>query len=711
VVLIAWTVALAAVFPAHAETRRERMVAPGVRHLQIVRTLAEDGQALVINVLEVERANPYLQIQVVLNGGQVCGLETVSAAAARVSTPERYAVAGINGDFYLLRPGPLQGDPLGLGVANGELFSSPYLRSAVVFTEEGAPHLEVFRAEAWLQALDGEKYSIGGVNQAGTGNDLILYTPSFNPTTHMPQPGMQVMVTEVALPFRPNISYVARIRAVVDGLAEVVIPEDCLVFAGWGEAAEFLRRLHVGEQVSFRFNIEPYLGPLAQALGGGPRLVRDGGVSVEAEAERISPAFVNDRHPRTALGYNDQYLYWVTVDGRQPGYSEGMTLPELAQLMVDLGCQQALNLDGGGSTTMWIRGEVVNRPSDGRERAVAESLLLFSTAPRGPLARLIVSPPSLSLLPGSTVTLQVRGEDEFYNPVEVSLTEVVWEVEPPLGEVTPEAQFRALQSGRGTLRARVGEVRAEIPVTVRARPQRLILTPARAWLTPGGEQPFAVQAQSAAGDLLPLEPSVVTWEVSPELGTITAEGVFTAGEKKGRGTVTARYGDLTAVAEVMVGSETRLIDGFEQAERWTFRCYPAEVPGALELVTDPRHEGQRALKLSYDFTTLEVTRAVYAVLNQPIGQPRSVSVWVYGDGNGHWLRGRFVDAQGNKVVVDFARHVDWTNEWRQVRAEIPPDTAYPITWETIYLAEPLAEVKDQGAIVLDQFEGEYPPEK
>ena len=73
----------------------------------------------------------------------------------------------------------------------------------------------------------------------------------------------------------------------------------------------------------------------------------------------------------------------MTVDGRQPGCSVGMTLAELASLMRELGCSDALNLDGGGSTTLWTRGAVVNRPSDGQERAVADGLLLFSTAPKG----------------------------------------------------------------------------------------------------------------------------------------------------------------------------------------------------------------------------------------------------------------------------------------------------------------------------------------
>ena len=97
------------------------------------------------------------------------------------------------------------------------------------------------------------------------------------------------------------------------------------------------------------------------------------------------------QHPRTAVGFNQDStkLLLVTVDGRQPGHSIGMSLSELANFMLRLGCFQAINLDGGGSTTMLVGTRVVNRPSDASgERAVANALLVISTAPEDSLAGL-----------------------------------------------------------------------------------------------------------------------------------------------------------------------------------------------------------------------------------------------------------------------------------------------------------------------------------
>ncbi len=80
------------------------------------------------------------------------------------------------------------------------------------------------------------------------------------------------------------------------------------------------------------------------------------------------------------MGWNDKYFYLVQVDGRQPRYSMGMTLPELAEYFLKLNCEYAINLDGGGSCTTWLSGRIVNSPSQGRERPSANALVLVRKA-------------------------------------------------------------------------------------------------------------------------------------------------------------------------------------------------------------------------------------------------------------------------------------------------------------------------------------------
>ena len=123
------------------------------------------------------------------------------------------------------------------------------------------------------------------------------------------------------------------------------------------------------------------------AVGGGPRLVRDGKIDVTSQQEQFKADVAIGRAPRTAIGVTDDgKLLLVAVTGRQAYHSVGVTLEELADIMVELGAKDAMNLDGGGSSTMVVRDFVMNTPSDGRERKVADAILVFSGLPKIPLA-------------------------------------------------------------------------------------------------------------------------------------------------------------------------------------------------------------------------------------------------------------------------------------------------------------------------------------
>jgi hypothetical protein len=168
---------------------------------------------------------------------------------------------------------------------------------------------------------------------------------------------------------------VAAVRAPGSG----PVPRARLLLTGSGDAARFLRDAALPRsRAEIQLNLSSAGRPLELAqqrlvVGAGPRLLRGGRVAVTARAEGFAPpqapafygTFVRARHPRTLAGVRaDGRLLLVTVDGRRRGWSTGMTLPEAARLMLSLGARDALNLGGGGSTTMTIRGEVVNRPSD-----------------------------------------------------------------------------------------------------------------------------------------------------------------------------------------------------------------------------------------------------------------------------------------------------------------------------------------------------------
>jgi exopolysaccharide biosynthesis protein len=134
------------------------------------------------------------------------------------------------------------------------------------------------------------------------------------------------------------------------------------------ELVERVGSVKVGAALELRLETTPDLTGATAALGGGPILLRRGEEPDWGERKR--------RHPRTAIGWNREHLFLVVVDGRQAGLSIGMNYAELTALMRRLGCAEAMNLDGGGSSTLWLGGDVMNSPSDGRERLVANSLIV-----------------------------------------------------------------------------------------------------------------------------------------------------------------------------------------------------------------------------------------------------------------------------------------------------------------------------------------------
>ena len=160
------------------------------------------------------------------------------------------------------------------------------------------------------------------------------------------------------------------------------------------------------------------------------------------------------------------------MDGRQPGYSAGVTATDLADLLLNQGATDAIMLDGGGSTTTFVRrpGDVgvtlANRPSDGTERAVDNALLVVSSVPTGPLTSLVVRPASATLVVGQSVSFTAKGVDAAVNGVPVAAASVAWSTDGTSGTIASNGSFRARAPGSATVTAAAGGVMAASAITV-----------------------------------------------------------------------------------------------------------------------------------------------------------------------------------------------------------------------------------------------------
>jgi exopolysaccharide biosynthesis protein len=348
-------------------------VSPGIEYGQTTSRNASNDEMgpWFINVLRIDLKQTKLKIVRALDEG--VGMETVSSMAVR-----HRADAATNGGYFRLT-GPYRGESIGLLVLNGKLISEPYNeRGEFGLIDKGKLTEVVFGHLRFSGELSAgrAKHKVAGVNRPISPDELIIFTPEFHRTTLTNPDGVEAII-------RGN-----RVIAVNDLKGSSEIPADGYVISAVGSARNWVKaHLRKGSRVTFSWRLSP-IEPGGDALwqraysilSAGPQLIKAGKVAITDREEKMLPTFRGDLHPRTAIArLGTGKLVLVTVDGRQPGVSMGMSLNTLADLLLDLGAVDGLNLDGGGSTTMVVKGKVVNKPSDQTgERPVSDAILVFS---------------------------------------------------------------------------------------------------------------------------------------------------------------------------------------------------------------------------------------------------------------------------------------------------------------------------------------------
>lgn len=352
---------------------RSEFIAPGVEHLQITRGYKSDKGPTgpwFINMLRIDLRKARLRMVHAMD--EAVGLETVSSLATRYG-----ALAAINSGYFRTT-GTYRGDSAGLQVLNGQILSeSNNGRAAAGFIERRGAQQIIFGHVLFTgELIAGAKTKrvINGLNRPRADNELIIFTPEFHRTTLTDPNGLEVIVRR------------GRIIEIRDQQGSSTIPAGGFVVSASGTAREWARQnlLQRGSaRLSFKMspletNTKKEWQKATSIIGGGPQLIKDGRVEITNADEKILLAFVNDLHPRTAIAkLKSGEILLVTVDGRQTA-SIGMSLTMLADLLIEFGAAEAINLDGGGSTAMVIRNKLVNKPSDAAgERPVSDAILIY----------------------------------------------------------------------------------------------------------------------------------------------------------------------------------------------------------------------------------------------------------------------------------------------------------------------------------------------
>jgi hypothetical protein len=528
--LIALTITALAI-PASA-LRVTKELVQGITLTQDISTDA--ASPMIVNVLTVDMANAAVDVRAsiardtVMTPNSDKGRETISSIVGRGGV-----IAGVNADYF-----PFTGDPLGICISNGELVSEPAMgRVAIGVTRERAIVFDNPKLDAKMTLPNGISRQIDGINRPRETNQVVVYTPTYGASTLNKYKAVEVVCKTPDLPVQPGKALNLTVSEVCVDAVNTPIPEGGVVISAGGPAAYFIKEnLKPGDGLTIQLNLKSFTGidwaQVAQAVGGGPWLVKDGNESIDNAEQGFAPAFAALCHPRTAVGVTaDNKLLMVTVDGRQI-FSAGMSLKSLAALMLKLGAVNAINLDGGGSTTMSIRGTVVNSPSEGIERPVANALVVDSRLEIEEIPKLRISGIDEPVPAGQPSQLFITWGDDHQMLTTDQLANVVWGTNNGIGFVNQQGYFIPMKARKGTIRAAHGTQVASLDVTVVGGPlARLEVRLAADALDPRRATFDAVLNDAFGNKLAGSELAISATGGTPDVTTgITDEkGVFSTG--------------------------------------------------------------------------------------------------------------------------------------------------------------------------------------
>lgn len=606
------------------------------------------------------------------------------------------AVAAVNGSFFDINN---SGVAQGTNVSSTEGVKTASASNVESFTvSQGLAAIQTMTSAATVD-IAGTAQPVGVVNNIGIPKDGIGYfTPMW---------GEYPLARSIGGPSAIDPKFVrveiadGKVAKISSNLEEITGPtaiiEGTGVLLARGAAVDLFADVAVGDALAVTVGASP---DVDLAISGNQRLVTNGAVV----------AAPGTGEPRTAVGVSKDGLkvFVVSIDGRQ-SHSRGMALDELGEFLVELGAHNAVNLDGGGSSTLLVREpgtdelSVENAPSDGHLRAVPNSLVFSSSAPDVGLADVMVKPASSSgdadkVFPGFTRTVSGIGLDADRTAMEVT------------GEFAVGGKHASLSTQDGSSAHVVGESAGRAPVTFSAQGKSAsteltvlgeleqLKSSASVIALLDGEDSATVSITGVDRDGFSAPIEVTDLEVvAGEDVDVKAKGtdsfVITPQKESGAATVSFSAGERRVDVAVTIGLEEKPVSDLDNASDWTFKSDRAT--GELTSATGPN--GEAAIKLTYDFASSTGTRGAYAVAPEPIeipGQPKAVTMWLHGDGNNTWPRLQMKTGAGTTINID-GSYTEWTG-WQQVTFTVPVGTAYPLKLERVRMMETSAARQYQG---------------
>ncbi|MDR1605080.1 MAG: phosphodiester glycosidase family protein [Gracilibacteraceae bacterium] len=665
VFFLAWPGPAAALPAVYTSTSETQTLTAGITYEQQTR-FTVDGW-LSLHILRADLSNPNVRLDALFNSEGLGNTTSVQKMAQNAG-----AVAAVNGSLFWLSGG--KGALIGPMVQDGRLMAAV----ADVNNNGKVEIATLFSTDGHSAAIDYWLFQGIRVNRTdGLGINIVNYNLPYAGTAAYSLIDGNLQSVSVGAEHYPDIVELVVADGIVQDLrfaqpAVPIPPGGFVVVTRGGEAGAILaERFPIGAAVELdaRFSVDWH--NVQTAVSGVETLLKDG--QIPAAYSYDINGTLRRRQPRTAAGISaDGFeLILLAVDGRQNA-SIGVTQRELSSLLLELGAYQAIGFDSGGSTTFVYRKPgtenivLGNSPSDGSQRNVPNSIGLFSAAPPGRLAQLLLNAGNGRVFAGATLSLDLKGLDENGNPLSLDGAWVEWSAAGLEGTFSGNAFYPAGE-GQGSITARVGDLEVSRDIVVLSPPVQLTVSPEKMYMVSGETQTLTLSGRNQAGFSAAIRPEDVSTELGGGVGWMDG-GTFVA-SGHGTGWIAFRWNGLTAYAAVSVKDESAnimIVEDFEEA-RWTFAGSAPSVNGTYltDNITVRRADTSGRLVYIFDEgagesvreARLQYTGGGIAV---PADRERA-ALWVYSPVS--WADGslvlRFTDGDGARRDITLVSSVNW----------------------------------------------------
>lgn len=440
------------------DTIKHLAVGPGTVYTQI--NIPEIP--LAVYFLNIDAKNPHISFETVLSHDSIMGNEVPSRMATRKSNQGHVLFAGTNADFY--DTGSMKGMPINGTALDGQVARKPHSsRPLMGFGANNMPFMDALSTEMSV-TVNGVKTIIDEVNYPRGENKLVLYNQYNGKTTRTNNFGSEVQLRPLSK-WEINKPVQCEVVQVYSKKGTNPIQPGYAYLSGHGDKEAFVSSLKQGDVIEVNYAFKGmYNNSVSQwlSLFGGDRvMVRNGEIQENDWAEN---------HPRTGIGFSKDSteVIMCVVDGRS-SHSYGVTTKRLGDIMRSAGAYHAMNMDGGGSSAMYIKDlSVVNKVSDGSERAVANGVFAVSAAPEdAQIAALSFLKRNLLIIPGSIVRPTIITYNQYGTLLDLDFTEAKYSCSKEIGYIDENGAFVATTpNAKGVIEAEYNGIKAVANVEI-----------------------------------------------------------------------------------------------------------------------------------------------------------------------------------------------------------------------------------------------------